>query len=553
MSLADPTQGLVVGNTLIFSMPLTTTVTRQRPSSWQGKAYAWKYTDHNLYDSTLGYNLDVQENRPSADRGSMQNVWQPTSDSDTISATTTVTHGTLLDHPGINQQLPLVLNYGYSLPALECWTVPVPPFWTPVIPVCYDRTLSGGDKSDIGQSIVMDVLPSSLDGFMQLADHGNGGLSLAWDPRFPALPDADNDGLRSVAAGGIDPNDATPDADGDGLPDTFEIGQRQAGQGISPVSPDTDGDGLSDAQEIALGTDPANRDTDGDGTPDGQEVYHQAFSGGRLQRFMAGGWDVPIPGDHGAGPLIYHTSSNPLAPDSDGDGIGDAAERQLATQPVPQPGAPDPRLDSDGNTFNPLVANRSPITVSVTASRAVVRPGATLVYTSTVATTQALTSSVLDVAAPDTLGGQQPPALLAFGPATQTLTQAMVLTAQPGALDQADAITSTVRAFLPDAGPADWNASLEPQSRLGGFTRNAQFTRAAASQPDRPDSYLLSTLTSNAAPSDPIQGSQGDIWLHDARGGGATTVDMDQNDRAILRGGHAPTVACAGGGCMTTW
>src|SRR5262249_2953626 len=176
-----------------------------------------------------------------------------------------------------------------------------------------------------------------------------------------------------------------------------------------------------------------------------------------------------------------------------------------------------------------------------------------LVYTSTVATTQALTSSLLDVAAPDALGGQQPPALLAFGPATQTLTQAMVLTAQPGALDQADAITSTVRAFLPDAGPADWNASLEPQSRLGGFTRNAQFTRAAASHPDRPDSYLLSTLTSNAAPSDPIQGSQGDIWLHDARGGGATTVDMDQNDRAILRGGHAPTVTCTDGGCLTVW
>ena len=65
---------------------------------------------------------------------------------------------------------------------------------------------------------------------------------------------------------------------------------------------DLDNDGLSNDQEEALGTDPLNPDTDGDGLKDGQEVN------------------------------VYHT--DPLESDSDGDGVKDGAEVQWGFDPL---------------------------------------------------------------------------------------------------------------------------------------------------------------------------------------------------------------------------
>jgi hypothetical protein len=83
---------------------------------------------------------------------------------------------------------------------------------------------------------------------------------------------------------------------------------------------DTDYDGLSDDDEIARGTDPLNPDTDGDGYSDGVEVYYQEHSA--------------LP-DGGA-------AFNPLVPDrgcanalkgvdSDGDGLTDCDEDLLGS------------------------------------------------------------------------------------------------------------------------------------------------------------------------------------------------------------------------------
>lgn len=68
------------------------------------------------------------------------------------------------------------------------------------------------------------------------------------------------------------------------------------------VSDDPDGDGLTTEQELLLGTDPLAYDTDGDGLSDGEEVS------------------------------VYRT--NPALADSDGDGQPDAAEIAAGTNPM---------------------------------------------------------------------------------------------------------------------------------------------------------------------------------------------------------------------------
>jgi len=131
------------------------------------------------------------------------------------------------------------------------------------------------------------------------------------------LGDLDGDNMPEVAFGAYFDDDGgpsrgavwllglesvviNPDSDGDGLLDVDETGL----YGTDPLNPDTDGDGLTDGDEVLVdGTDPLNADTDGGGISDGQEV------------------------------LVDGT--NPLDPaddviDSDGDGLLDGVERDLA-------------------------------------------------------------------------------------------------------------------------------------------------------------------------------------------------------------------------------
>lgn len=97
------------------------------------------------------------------------------------------------------------------------------------------------------------------------------------------------------------------DTDGDGLLDSEE-----EKLGTDKNDPDTDNDGLDDSQEIERWkTDPLVSDTDGDGYLDGEEVE--------------GGYD-PL----GTGQL-----------DSDNDGLGDAHEKNIGTNPE--------KFDTDGD------------------------------------------------------------------------------------------------------------------------------------------------------------------------------------------------------------
>ena len=177
----------------------------------------------------------------------------------------------------------------------------------------------------------------------------------------PNNPDTDGDGIDDGVeiANGTDPLDQcdpmgafTDDTDGDGLTDCEEItgtddpSTTLVPTGMSdendPCDPDSSGgtcdpdnDGLTNDEEIAAGTDPNNPDSDGDGLNDGEEVN---------------GVDDP------STTLTPTSTSDPLNPcdpddffpgcqtDSDGDGVFDAQENVLGTDPN------NPDTDGDGAT-----------------------------------------------------------------------------------------------------------------------------------------------------------------------------------------------------------
>jgi len=135
--------------------------------------------------------------------------------------------------------------------------------------------------------------------------------------------DRDEDGLcdSREAEIGTDPED--PDTDGDGLGDAEE----DSGP-TSPTDADTDDDGIADGDEGPLDLDPVNPDSDGDGLSDGLEI----------------GVDTPVPGGSSDGdPAVAYlgtdvdadawqpdgdpqTTTDPLDPDTDDDGLLDGTE-----------------------------------------------------------------------------------------------------------------------------------------------------------------------------------------------------------------------------------
>ncbi len=130
----------------------------------------------------------------------------------------------------------------------------------------------------------------------------------------------------------------------DTLTDYFEVregwlvrvrGQTPYRAYSSPRLPDSDGDGLPDHIELLLGTDPMKMDTDGDGINDFDEVYGFSMRArGDLEfsdvtdKFCAA---MRTGGTCSGDTEVYVT--NPLDPDTDGDGIADGDELRIGANP----------------------------------------------------------------------------------------------------------------------------------------------------------------------------------------------------------------------------
>lgn len=592
INLADPSKGYVAGNTLSVNLPVTTTIVHKDPDASNGvliNGFLYLFSEANLRSSTYKYSLTAPNAQDiTVARDQMPTAWavrERNAAEGGKYVASTMYRGQASTNPpgpvtgipltaGINRPAEFYFNMGYAIPAYECWMMPLPfiPF-VPPIPVCYTRDLAGTNSTKM-DNIKFDIFPATFDGFMSVISNGDGGLRLAWDSAFPSLKDADGDGLLSSVYRGLDPNDNSTDADNDGLSDTYELEHRQVGFAMSPVSCDSDLDGLTDEQEMQLNSDPGVADSDNDGLLDGQELWHRVYTVTTVNNQTtctatanwSGGWDLRI---NASSPFVAHVSSDPLSADSDGDSLSDLAEKQLAeatctAQEVTNgrtcEGNPLRPVDNQNRPFHPGVYNTPPLTLLLETNDfdGFLAPGQTLRYTNTVIANAPLAPGVLDLLPPvPPFAGQPAPLALPFNSFTfsgsQTVTVPSLLTVQSGVATQDLVVSSRVRTRLVGASAPAWSfdpVTLEPA--LTGFTTPfvARNTGLTAKRPDRPDSYLLSSLLSAS----PTAGGTGDIQAYTLPSGASQALEADNLNRNILRGANPPRSATnSRGDSLVVW
>lgn len=355
MSLVHPEGGFVDGADLEFASTVTTTVTHKDPEKIRTEfaVRTGAYDEDQLRRSAFEYALASSHTSPLCWSGeeTWQDVrthhdWKGHSLFTGWKADDVATSGIFLI-AGINRAhtVPLRLITDFSLPGMECW-------WVVILPICVQKDVGGRTSTDLGQTLTLDVLPQTLDEFVDVVEWADG----------LRIRDADGDGLLSVSFNGSDPDDTTWDADGDGLSDAWEMemSARPADEGgafFDPRMPDTDEDGLPDGDEARAGTNPNHWDSDGDTISDASEVLD--------------GWEFTYWQD--ASLRIY---SDPIDPDWDGDGMDDLFERTLHT-------CPD--CDPLENRYHPYVWNNSPIGLytEVGDEDGVLSAGQTFPYTTT--------------------------------------------------------------------------------------------------------------------------------------------------------------------------
>jgi hypothetical protein len=579
INLKQPADGLVAGNIASIQLPITSTVTHKdpEPENWhQILEYMWLFSRDNIRSSSMIYSLSHTPQDLSTKRDTMNDAWTVSFDrlfgfslagtdfgKNMFTGYAQSSHaplGGFDPQPGLNRSLDFYVNSAYALPAYECWMLPIIP---PAVSVCQTRTIDGNSSNQITQ-LKLDILPNTLDGFVALSDKGSGAKRLAWDERFPALRDADGDGLLAPAYGGID-DDSTWDSDGDGLGDAYELERRSYGMPFGLSDHDADADGLFDAQEAHFGTDPANRDTDNDSIPDNEEVYHLVYEyvNGKVQikrdgsglPIWEGGWTVGI---DAFGTMIV--SSDPTRFDSDGDGLSDGAERVLAGQSNPAN-----RRDKAGNPYHPTVGNINPITLRLGVDDAdrIVGPGQPFNVTSTV-TGEGIdfAPGTLEVSAP-TLRSPLNTYRLDFGDtrsAPNTITQQTTIQVPSDSGSGPVTVNASARASLRGEQVSGWRWRTPTPGQIGGFNMPYEpaFVDVAPSRADRQDSYLWAIQSSediSQYPSDFWQGQyRGDITTFHQPNAARQVIEQDNNNINSLRGDSAPGVACnADGRCYVVW
>ena len=153
--------------------------------------------------------------------------------------------------------------------------------------------------------------------------------------------DSDNDGLSDDAEHALGLNVNNNDTDHDGLTDGYEVNVSHT----DPLNPDTDGDGLADGEEVNIyHTDPLSVDTDLDGLTDYEEVntYGTSPTLADTDKDGLSDWfeinteynltgtfvtvSVPFVMIGVCRCLSYTLHTDPLNPDTDGDGLLDGEE-----------------------------------------------------------------------------------------------------------------------------------------------------------------------------------------------------------------------------------
>jgi hypothetical protein len=561
IELTNSSEGYVVGNGVTVAVPVTTNIEHGSFRAWQMAFYfSTFYNSERLASTSFEYDLSSPSSSPRS-TGLGGSVWD----------TLTLVEPSIWFQPrweakknevkevevpftevGLDREFDFHLNMAYALPSFECWTAIL-------VPVCYGKTIDDASSNQF-DPIQFDVLPATLDDFVTLGSRA-GGFGLGWDARFPALADADGDGLLNAAAGGLDPDDSTWDTDGDSLSDAVEIERRADGIAVSPVLADTDGDGLTDAQELAIGTDPAVADTDNDGLSDGEEVRHPVLTvvDGQPQwtGALAGGWTIDV---DATTPLTVVVSSDPFSADADGDGVLDQAERDLAQDPDPAK-----RVDRDGRPYHPNIANAAPFTLTMSSGDAdgIVAAGTTVQLRTDAVASVPLEPGVVDLTFPASTGPSPASALLPFDPATFAGEQAVTHLEDVVISGNSDlTFAANARARLesgPDTPPVMTvgnPTTFTPRDELHKRARNVDVTaRFVHSSND----YVLSEATSSGSGGTRYEQ---DIVNHTLPDGGATQLDDDLDtttdparpDLASFGRSYDPSVACDdAGSCLTAW
>ncbi len=426
--LVEDEAGFQVGSWLGAELRVTNTLYRNTPKSALAWTYAWHWTDDNyVKQSDFAYRLLAEGQSVTWHLSTASNhaYWQDAPGAGIVMRENDLREPRVvqLTQAGINVPSKIELVEGYKINAQECFLLPV---W--YVPVCYLRDKEDTLRTSLGDSLVFDVFPATLDEFYTLADRGNASYALAWDETFPIQCDADGDGLRSRACGGNDPNDGRADSDGDGLPDLYEIRI-----GTDPLNSDTDGDGLSDYWEVFYDTDPLNPDTDGDGLNDKEEVE---------------GWSFVYGFDASNQPLQTWVTSDPLTPDTDGDGILDKLEKVYGF---------NPRVASDLNVLSITSQAQEMQGSAIVPSDGYVAPGQTIYYTATIENQlrnrHAL--GLLEVELPVAVQSQSLQRVYKLGP-NQSETLEGQVTIQSTATSQAISLTNRAGAIIADLwGEAD--------------------------------------------------------------------------------------------------
>ncbi|MFT4039777.1 MAG: hypothetical protein QM692_16475 [Thermomicrobiales bacterium] len=176
----------------------------------------------------------------------------------------------------------------------------------------------------------------SAEGVIEVETAAEGTPEAAAAPQG-AGNDADGDGLSARREEELGTDPSLADTDEDGLTDGAEVQEHKT----NPLAADTDGDGVLDGDEVALGTDPTdpNNGTAVE-TPVAEEAVVEEAPAAEPEASVA---------EEAADVVAEEPASAGTPGDSDGDGLEDALEFELGTDPY----STDTDLDglSDGDEY----------------------------------------------------------------------------------------------------------------------------------------------------------------------------------------------------------